>query len=99
MKFKKLREYMSENNQLFYLVIRVPKKESAFTYFTLESNEGLCFYSTLEESMGQGHRDIELTAHISLRNELEHLLANLEKTVQIEYLVKEVIQDKNNDRN
>jgi len=85
---------MTENNQLFHLVIRVPKKESAFTYFTLESNEGLCFYSTLEESMGQGHRDIEITAHISLRSELEHVLANLEKSIAIEYLVKEEIEDK-----
>jgi hypothetical protein len=86
----------SDNNQLFHLVIRVPKKESAFTYFTLESNEGLCFYSTLEDSMGQGHRDIELTAHISLKEELEALLNNLEKSIPIEYLVKEIIEDKAN---
>ncbi len=87
-------ENTKQDNKLLHMVIRVPKKESAFTYFTLESNEGLCFYSTLQESMGQGHRDIDITAHITFKEDVEALLKNLEKSIQIEYLLSEIIEDK-----
>ena len=61
------------DNQLFNYTIRVPKKDSAFLYFQLEANEGLCFYSTLESSLGQPYRDIEIKGHTSLETEFLHV--------------------------
>src|SRR5688572_21219955 len=38
--------------ELYYCRLRTPKDESYFVYFTFESHEGLCYYSTMEESLG-----------------------------------------------
>ena len=78
--------FMTKSARVFHTVIRVPKQESAFLYFQLEANEGLCFYSTLQESLGQGHRDIEVTADISLEEEVKRLLEYLSKTIPMEFL-------------
>lgn len=80
-------------NQLIHTIIRVPKQESAFVYFTLEANEGLSFYSTLEESLGQGYRDIVIKTHESLEGELDHLMNVLGKEMPIEVLLREKIED------
>lgn len=82
------------SNQLFHLTIRVPKQESAFTYFQFEANEGLCFYSTLESSMGQGYRDIDLKGHISMKSEILHVVKKLQEKFSVEVLIEEVIEDK-----
>lgn len=85
---------MSVKNQLIHTVIRVPKEESAFVYFTLEANEGLSFYSTLEESLGEGYRDIVIKSHESLEPEFDHLIEELKKEVPMQILVREKIDDK-----
>ena len=84
---------MTAKNQLIHTIIRVPKEESAFVYFTLEANEGLSFYSTLEESLGEGYRDIVIKTHDSLETEFDHLMEELKKEVPIEVLVREKIDD------
>ena len=81
------------NNQLIHLIIRVPKAESAFTYFQFESNEGLCFYSTLESSMGQGYRDLDIKGHLSLKNEIFHVINTLKTKFNLEVLLEEIIDD------
>lgn len=74
------------NNQLTTLKIRVPKKESSFTYFQLEANEGLAFYSTLPAPKGVDYCDLEITYHHSVEKELKHLISQLESKFKIIYL-------------
>lgn len=81
------------SNILIRTVIRVPKEESAFIYFTLEANENLAFYSTLENSLGEGHRDIDIKTHEGLEAELDHLIKVLGEEVPIEILLREKIED------
>jgi len=85
---------MEEYNRLLHMTIRVPKDQSAFTYFTFEANEGLCFYSTLESSLGEPYRDIDVKTHISLKEELLRLIEFLSKDYPIEILNQEDIADK-----
>lgn len=66
---------MTENIETFNFVIRVPKEESAFIYFQLEANEGLCFYSTLESSLGRPYRDIELTGAKEFEQEVRRIIS------------------------
>ena len=80
-------------SKIFHKVIRVPKEHSAFTYFILESNEGMCFYSTLESSLGKGYRDIEIKGDLTTQEETGHILDTLSKSYQIETLVDQVILD------
>ncbi|MGB0453868.1 MAG: hypothetical protein ACPGJV_09150 [Bacteriovoracaceae bacterium] len=74
------------NHSTFCLKIRVPKKHSAFTYFQLEANEGLCFYSTLEESLGKEYRDIEIKGPNNFWSESLSLLEFLNQEYPIELL-------------
>lgn len=82
------------NNLLVHTVIRVPKEESAFVYFTLEANEGLSFYSTLANSLGEGYRDIIIKTHESLEAELDHLIDVLGKEMPLEIRSREKLEDK-----
>lgn len=72
-------------NEIRQLTIRVPKDQAAFTYFQLESNEGLFFYSTLQESLKEPYRDLILTCHLSLEKEAQHFLDYLKN--EVNYLV------------
>jgi hypothetical protein len=85
--------YITENNQVLHLIIRVPKEEAAFTYFQLEANEGLCFYSTLEDSMKESYRDITVTAHIGLKDEVMHIINKLQQMYKLEILKEEIKED------
>jgi hypothetical protein len=82
-----------EQNRLFHMIIRVPKDQSAFTYFTFEANDGLCFYSTLETSLGEPYRDIDVKTHVSLKDELLRLIEFLGNDYLIEILKQEEIKD------
>lgn len=66
-----------EDTSLNHLIIRVKKADSAFVYFQLEANEGICFYSTLTSSLGTGYRDIDIKGHITLKEELAAILNSL----------------------
>lgn len=72
--------------KLYHLIIRVPKEHSAFTYFQLEANEGLAFYSTLEHQTGQTYRDIDLKGPLELESEVRRLLDFLSKSFLIEII-------------
>jgi len=67
-------------------IIRVPKAQAAFVYFILESHEGLCFYSTLEGSIGTNYRDIEINYTIKLEKELSYVLGQLSKNIPIQFI-------------
>jgi len=84
----------NHSSQLFHFVIRLSKEDSAFFYFQLEANEGLCFYSTLPYEVHTQYRDIDLKGDIPFKNELEHILNMCQKKFPIEILVNETIEDK-----
>lgn len=48
------------SKKLFRLEITLPKHQTAFLYFILESLEGLVFYSTLEHQKGDMFRRMEI---------------------------------------
>ncbi len=81
------------NTKLIKQIIRVPKEESAFFYFQLEANENIAFYSTLEESLKQGHRDIEVICSEDFSEEIDQIVKNLLKKCNGVSLSKEVIND------
>ncbi|AYF45297.1 hypothetical protein BALOs_2299 [Halobacteriovorax sp. BALOs_7] len=73
-------------SEIFKTIVRVPKKESAYFYFQLEANEGLCFYSTIEGDKHEGHRDIIVQAHPSLKEEVVQLLNKLGEEIELEFI-------------
>ncbi len=84
---------MDEINTLKRLIIRVNKTDAAFIYFQFEANDGLCFYSTLESSLGAPFRDIEIKTHNSLANELIRLIDHLKNVLHLEILNEEWVED------
>jgi len=84
---------LDNNTQVIHLIIRVPKADAAFAYFQLEANEGLCFYSTLEDSLRESYRDITIKAHQSLESEMRSVLDTLSKNVSFEVLLDETKED------
>jgi len=72
------------DNQTKTLHLAVDKKDSSFIYFTLESNEGLGFYSTLQHQEGAQERVIELTYHISLEREILSTLKHLKSNIDLD---------------
>ncbi len=81
---------MIEQQKILRTVIELPKEESAFLYFQLEANEGLCFYSTLDNEEGELFRTIEMKTHISLRTEFQELLDSLSKVLKINLISQEI---------
>ena len=55
--------------KLLQIIIEVDKKDSSFIYFTLEANEGLCFYSTLPHKEGDQTRKIDIHLTKAVKNE------------------------------
>ncbi len=82
--------------KLQHYIIKVPKDQAAFTYFQLEANEGLCFYSTLDSSLSQTYREIELFSPISLEKEVANFLEHLKSEVPFDVVVHEILEDSKN---
>lgn len=82
-----------KNFKLVRLLIRVPKEHSAFAYFTLEANEGLCFYSTIESSLSGHFRDLELIGTLEFKDELHHLIDVLRQSFSVEILEEQELVD------
>lgn len=72
------------------LIIRVPKENSVFTYFTFEACDNLCFYSTLDHQKGQNYRDIVVTSTIEFGDEVKRVLEQLSSSYPIEILKEKV---------
>ena len=79
--------------QLFYCVLRMPKDDAFFVYFTFESNEGMCFYSTLDESLKGQYRDIEVRCPIEWELALKALIARLQTEIRLDILEEKIISD------
>lgn len=82
-----------QTKQLYYLRLRMPKDDAFFVYFTFESNEGLCFYSTVDESLKGSYRDIDVKCSIEMKDDLDALVARLQTEIRLDVLFSETIQD------
>ena len=85
--------FSQQSSQLFHYIIRLDKEDSAFFYFQLEANDGLCFYSTLKYEPHTQYRDIELKGDILLKEEIIHLIKRCSEKFKIDILVDETIPD------
>ncbi|MBL7665018.1 MAG: DUF4911 domain-containing protein [Bacteriovoracaceae bacterium] len=75
-----------ENKKLNYYVLEMPKEDSSFFYFTLESNEGICFYSTLDFEKGEKTRKVEVHVPPEWNHSFLSLLEHLSKTISFKIL-------------
>jgi hypothetical protein len=82
-----------QSKLLYYTRIRIPKDDAYFVYFTLESNEGLCYYSTVDESLKGSYRDMDIRCPIEARENLKALLERLQTEIRLDVLSEETIQD------
>ncbi|MEX0798135.1 MAG: hypothetical protein WD025_01745 [Bacteriovoracaceae bacterium] len=82
-----------ESKKLKQLRVRVGKAYSSFVYFTLEANEGLAFYSTLEESSDDQHRDLLVLSTPEYYDQLLEELRHLQKRAPLEILSDQLIED------
>ncbi len=78
---------------LYYARLRVSKDDAYFVYFTFESNEGLCFYSTVDESLKGSYRDIDVRAPIEMKATIKALIERLQAEFRLDVLVEEEISD------
>lgn len=85
--------YYKETKELYYCLLRVPKDEAYFVYFTFESNEGLCYYSTADESLKGQFRDIEVRTPIETKENLLALIERLKSEIRLDVLDEQIIQD------
>jgi len=84
--------YLS-TKELYYCRLRVPKDESYFVYFTFESNEGLCYYSTVDESLKGQYRDIDVKCAIEGKENLKVLIQRLQTQLRLDILSEEILID------
>ena len=83
----------SQTKQLTHYILRVPKDEAFFVYFTLESSEGMAFYSTLDESLRREYRDIDVKLTPEWEDAFELTVGRLQEFGRVDILLKETIQD------
>lgn len=81
------------SSQLFRYIVRLNKEDSAFFYFQLEANDGICFYSTLPHEAHAQYRDIEMKGDLLLKTEMSSILDQCSKKFKIDILVDETIPD------
>lgn len=65
---------------MYQLIIELSKEDSSFLYFTLEANEGLCFYSTKDHQNGDPKRVVEIYTHTSMKEDLLKVIEYFKKT-------------------
>lgn len=82
-----------QTNELYYCRLRVLKDDAFFVYFTFESNEGLCYYSTADESLKGQYRDIDVRCPIEARQDLKNLIARLQSEIRMDVLSEEIVKD------
>lgn len=82
-----------QTKELYYTRLRVPRDEAFFVYFTFESNEGLCYYSTVDESLKGPYRDIDVKCPIEMSKNLKALIERLQTEFRLDVLSEEIIKD------
>lgn len=82
-----------QTKELFYCRLRTPKDDAYFVYFTFESNEGMCFYSTVDESLKGQYRDIDVKCPIEWKQDLLALIERLQAEIRLDILEQKIISD------
>lgn len=82
-----------QSKELHYCLLRVPKDEAYFVYFTFESNEGMCFYSTLDDSLKGQYRDIEVRCPIEWKSDFLALIKRLQAEIRLDIIEEKTILD------
>ena len=82
-----------ETKKLRELRLRVGKAESSFVYFTFEANEGVAFYSTLDDSLDENHRDLLVQTTPEYYDQLKQEIEHLQKRMPLKVLTDELIDD------
>lgn len=82
-----------QTKELYYMRIRIPKDDAYFVYFTFEANEGLCFYSTVDESLRGQYRDIDVKCPVELRDTLLSLISRLKSEMRLDVMEERIISD------
>ena len=82
-----------QTKELYYCRLRMPKDDAYFVYFTFESNEGLCFYSTVDESLKGQYRDIDVKCSIEMKESLLELIKRLQTEIRLDVLDEKIISD------
>lgn len=85
--------FYQQTKELYYTRVRVPKDDAYFVYFTFEANEGLCFYSTVDESLRGQYRDIDVKCPVEWRETLVSLLERLKKEMRLDVIESGIISD------
>jgi hypothetical protein len=85
--------YCNQSKELYYTRLRVPKDDAYFVYFTFEANEGLCYYSTVDESLKSSYRDIDVRCTIEWREDLKILIQRLQTELRLDVLDEKIILD------
>lgn len=82
-----------QSKELYYTRIRIPKDDAYFIYFTFEASEGLCYYSTVDDSLKGTYRDIDVRCPVELKEPLKALIARLQTEIRLDVLTEEIILD------
>lgn len=82
-----------QSKKLKQIRARVDKAGSSFVYFTLEANEGIAFYSTLDESSDENHRDLLIHTTPEYYAPLMAVLERLREKTPIEILSEQEVDD------
>lgn len=82
-----------QSKKLYHSTLRVLKDDAYFVYFTFESNEGLCYYSTSDDSLKGSYRDILVWCPIELKTALLELITRLQSQMRLDILKEEIILD------
>lgn len=83
---------------LIKYICRVRKASSSYFYFTLEANEGIAFYSTLNQSIDDDHRDILIHGPIELRPQMQQILNSIAQVIDVEIILADTIYDDKNSK-
>ena len=83
----------SIEKKLHSLILRVNKNDSVFVYFTLEANEGICFYSTLESTSDHGFRDIVIHCTPEYFLPLQEIIKGLKKQFPVDIIDHKLVDD------
>lgn len=85
--------HYKSTKKICFFYLRTPKEDAYFLYFTLESNEGLCYFSTLDESLKTPYRDILVRCPIEFKDEVHLLLESLQSRIRVDLLKEETLVD------
>ncbi len=83
-----------DSQELIQYTLRMSKIDTSFFYFTLEANENIAFYSTLDFEKGQTYRDIIVHITPELGLSFANILKHLQSSRKIEILNQTLIKEK-----